>query len=101
VIAAIDAMSRLSGTATVSALDRLASLSLTETVSSRSRQQAYFSYAFGEAAVAALASRCEKPLVAFSVWSTAAEIIHGALWQIRLGTDCVERHCLKIALEIL
>ena len=79
VIAAMDAMSGLSGRATVSALDRLASLSLAETVSSRSRQQAYFSYALGEAAVAALASRCEKLLVAFSFGSAIGEIIHDTL----------------------
>ena len=78
-IAAMNAMSRFSGRATVSTLDRLASLSLTETVSSRSRQQAYFSYALGEAAVAALASRCEKLLVAFSFGSAISEIIHDAL----------------------
>ena len=79
VIAAMDAMSRLSGRATVSAFDRLASLSLAETVSSRSRQQAYFSYALGEAAVAALASRFEKLPVAFSFGSAIGEIIHDAL----------------------
>ena len=89
-IAAVNAVSRLSSRAAVRALDCLASLSFAEEVALRPIKQAGFGYALHQAAVAALASGVKKLFVAFSLLCAMSEVIHHAFWQIRLRTDRIE-----------